>query len=225
LNFVSHYYCAKEANPYYTLGVLFPDIFKKFSFYHNQFFTKFDPALLTEKEAFIWRGIEQHYSDDGYFHAFPEFKYFMGRIETEMAKYESLQGLKRKFLVSHILYELILDNMILEQAPDIVIDIYQHLDSCPKQDIQLFLEKIMQKNEAIDVFLDSYDKFILRRFLNFYSEERNLVKALHRVTGTISQWEYNEYTENDFITVIQLVKSEIDFGKTFERIKSHATNE
>jgi hypothetical protein len=224
LNFVSHYYCTKEDNPYYTLGLLFPDIFKKFSFYHNQFFTKFDPKHLTENEAYIWRGIEQHYSDDAYFHSFSEFKHFMARLESEMFKFETLKGLKRKFIVTHILYELILDNLILEQVPDIVTTIYNHLDTCPKIEIQLFLEKIMQKNEAIDVFLESYDRFILRRFLNFYSEERNLVKALHRVTGTIAQWDYNEYTEKDFITVIQIVKSEIDFGKTFERIKSHATD-
>lgn len=221
MNFVSHYFCVKEKHPYYTLGVLFPDIFKKFSFYHNQYFTKFDTNLLTEKEQYIWRGIEQHYSDDAYFHSFPNFKHFMSRIEAEMAKSEVLSQLKRKFLVSHVLYELILDNLILEHNLDIVSGIYDDLDACSKDSIRLFLEKIMQKNEAIDVFLESYDRFILRRFLNFYCEERNLVKALHRVTGTISQWDYDEYTEKDFISVIQIVKSEIDFGKTFEYIKNH----
>lgn len=221
MNFVSHYYCVKERHPHYTLGVLFPDIFKRFSFYHNQFFTKFDTRLLTENELYIWRGIEQHYRDDSYFHSFPDFKHFMFRIEVEMAKSERLSLLKRKFLVSHVLYELILDNLILEHYPTIVTEIYEDLDSCPKEMIRLFLEKIMQKNEAIDVFLESYDRFILRRFLNFYSEERNLVKALHRVTGSISQWNYDEYTEKDFIAVIQIVKSEIDFGKTFDYIKNH----
>lgn len=221
MNFVSHFYCAKERNPFYTLGVLFPDIFKKFSFYHNQFFVKFDSSLLTENEFFIWRGIEQHYSDDAYFHSFPDFKYFMSRIESEMSKFENLQSLKRKFLISHILYELILDNLILENEPEIVTSIYNDLDYCKKIEIQTFLEKIMKKNEAIDVFLESYDKFIVRRFLNFYSEERNLVKALHRVTGTISDWHYDEYTEISFVSVIKQVKSEIDFGKTFEKIKLH----
>lgn len=221
MNFVSHYYCAKIEHPYYSLGVLFPDIFNKFSYFHNKFFSKFNPELLDENERMIWNGIEQHYKDDAYFHNSFDFKHFNAQIEIEIAQSELLSRLKRRYLVSHILYELILDYLIIQYQPNIVLSIYKDLEVCNKSVIHYFLEKIMEKHTEIDLFLESYDRFILRRFLNFYSEEHNLVKALHRVTGKISDWEYNEDSEGEFLNVIKKIKSEINFGKTFENIKSH----
>lgn len=221
MNFVSHYFCSQDSDPYHNLGLMMPDIFPRFSFYHNRFFIRFDTSLLTEHERHLWQGIAQHYRDDAYFHNMDSFKHVMSRIEEEMKKNEVLLSMKRKYLISHVLYELILDHMLMERYSDIVSEIYVKMDSIVRQDILQFLEKIMGKHSQIEVFLNSYDHFMARRFLNFYSLEHNLVKALHRVTGKISDWAYNEETEFALIPIIQQIKSEINLDQTFENIKSH----
>lgn len=221
MNYVSHYYCLKEKNPYYTLGALLPDILHNFSFLYNRYFRSYDPVALNTQEMMLWTGIDQHYEDDAYFHDLSFFKLGMQQIEEAMNKSDVLVLLKRKFLISHVLYELILDNMILDRNPSLVSEIYNDLAEVDIANLKNFLEKIVGDNEEIDLFLDSFDRFLARRFLGFYTIESNLVKSLHMVTGKISQWDYNDNMANEFVSIIKMQKQNIDFDLVFEHVKKY----
>lgn len=222
MNYISHYYCLPNKTSYTVLGVLLPDIFHRFSYWHNKKFLSTDTETLIPSELELWQGIEQHYSDDAYFHNMPSFKEGMRFIEGEMAKSLVLVSLKRKFMVSHILYELILDHLVLARFPNITQDIYSNLEKIDTRIVEQFFRKIIGENQEIEVFLGSFAFFMQRRFLNFYSEPANLVKSLHIVTGTISQWDYNELTISEFSTIIEKTKKRIDFDTIFSQIKSHS---
>lgn len=221
MNYVSHFYCLKVQNPYYTLGALLPDILNNFSFLHNKHFKSYDPNLLNLEERMLWQGIAQHYADDNFFHSMSFFKKGMLLIEKEMHGNFLLKDLKRKYLISHVLYELILDHMILERSPYIISSIYNDLEAVDTIVLKNFLEKIIGENEEISLFLDSYVRFLNRRFLNFYTVENNLVKSLHMVSGKISQWEFNEEIVKEFVTIIKKVKEEIDLDLVFDCIFKH----
>ncbi len=136
----------------------------------------------------------------------------------ELLEKTDLKVLKRKFLISHVLYELILDHWILNQDPAIVSQIYQILENLPSNAIENFIRKVIHDKTKIQPLLESYQRFVERRFLNFYSQEENLVKALHRVSGKISQWEYNDLTEKSFISIIKQVKKEIEYEEVFSHV-------
>lgn len=165
----------------------------------------------------FWLGIQVHYADDAHFHSMNSFTLFNRKIEKLMENSE-LKNLKRKYLVSHILYELILDHWIIRSKPDIVFQIYGILDDLPLRSMDDFLSKIIQDKGLIKSLLDAQIRFSERRFLNFYQEEENLVKALHRVTGTISQWDYNDLNKKAFISIIKEVKEEIDYEDVFTSV-------
>jgi hypothetical protein len=200
---------------------MLPDILHRFSFLHNKYFTSYNPQLLNAEGIQLWKGIEQHYADDSFFHSFSFFKNGMVRIEEEMKDSTRLNELKRKYLISHVLYELILDHMILERQSEIVSDIYTKLAEVEVLELKKFLENIIGKNEEIGLFLDSYGRFLNRRFLNFYAVESNLIKSLHMVSGKISQWEYEEKIVQEFAEIIKKIKKETDFDLVFDCIFKH----
>lgn len=221
MNYVSHYYCLKEKNPYYTQGVFLPDILNNFSFLYNRYFRSYDPIFLNTSELMLWRGIIQHYQDDAYFHDLSFFKLGMQQIEEAMNKSDTLTLLKRKFFISHVLYELILDNMILDRHPSLVLEIYDDLAKVDITILSNFIRNIVGENEEIDRFSDSFDRFLARRFLGFYSIESNLVKSLHMITGKISQWDFNDSIVNEFVNIIKLQKQKIDFDMVFDSVKQY----
>ncbi len=221
MNYISHYYCLKDKNPYTTLGTLLPDIIPHFSFLHNKYFLHYNTQLFNKEEFQLWHGVENHYADDKFFHAMSFFKQGMICIEEEMHKNLILKELRRKYLISHVLYELILDHMILERFPNIAEGIYADLGQVDIAKLRTFLENLIGENEKINLFLDSFDRFLERRFLGFYAIDSNLVKSLHMVSGKISQWDFNKDTIDGFTTIIRKMKKEIDFKLVFESIFKH----
>lgn len=221
MNYISHFYSLENKSAYSSLGVLLPDIFPRFSYFHNKFFLRFDVSKLSIEEEEIWRGITVHYSDDIFFHESTFFKHGMQRIEEEMKKDPCLSNLKRKYLISHVLYELILDHLIIQRFPNIVYEIYNHLEFADIGVLNSFLTKIIGEINDIQVLLESFNRFLNRRFLNFYKVDCNLVKSLHMVSGKISQWEYNDLMVDKFTEIIRKMKNEIDFDEVFDSILKH----
>lgn len=221
MNYISHYYCLKDKNPYTTLGTLLPDIIPHFSYLHNKYFLHFNSQSLNKEEFQLWLGVENHYADDKFFHAMSFFKQGMMRIEEEMHKSLVLKELRRKYLISHVLYELILDHMILERFPEIAEGVYADLEQVDIAKLNMFLKNIIGENEKINLFLGSFERFLDRRFLGFYAIDSNLVKSLHMVSGKISQWDFNKETIDGFTTIIRKMKNEIDFKLVFESIFKH----
>jgi hypothetical protein len=169
----------------------------------------------------LWRGIIQHYKDDAYFHDLSFFKLGMQQIEEAMNLSDALILLKRKFLISHVLYELILDNMILDRHPSLVQEIYDDLAKIDITILRNFLRNIVGENEEIELYLYSLECFLARRFLGFYSMESNLVKSLYMVTGKISQWDLNDSIVNEFANIIKVQKQKIDFDMVFDSVKQY----
>jgi hypothetical protein len=203
------------------LGTLLPDIIPHFSYLHNKYFLHYNSQSLNKEEFQLWLGVENHYADDSFFHSMSLFKQGMISIEEEMHKNLVLKELRRKYLISHVLYELILDHLILERFPDIAENIYADLEQVDISKLGIFLKKIIGENEKVNLFLDSYDRFLDRRFLGFYGIDSNLVKSLHMVSGKISQWDFNKETINGFTAIIRKMKKEIDFKLVFESIFKH----
>lgn len=221
MNFLSHFYCSLGQPDLTKLASLFPDIFPKFSYLHNTYFLQIDNNKFDPLELEILHGIDIHYADDKTFHSSDYFKQFNARIDEELKANEVTNLLHRKFLVSHILFELLIDHWIINQEPSIVSEVYQIVDDLDSVILDRFLSKIIAKTEEINILLTAYERFRSRRFLNFYAEESNLVKALHRVTEKISNWEYNEKTEDAFINIIQKIKQEIPYNTILDTVKSN----
>jgi hypothetical protein len=221
MNFLSHFYCSAGQSDLTKIASLFPDVFPKFSYLHNTYFLQIDKRKLDSLELEILHGIEIHYADDKTFHSSDYFKHFNARIDEELKANEVTNPLHRKFLVSHILFELLIDHWIINQEPGIVSEVYQIAYDLDSEVLNRFLSKIIAKTEEINILLTAYEQFRSRRFLNFYAEESNLVKALHRVTGKISNWEYNEKTEDAFINIIQKIKQEIPYSTILDTVKSN----
>lgn len=219
MNYLGHYYCTIGYSETSRVCSLIPDIFPKFSYLHNQYFKSYDRSGLNDFEQKFMQGVDLHYADDLTFHNSKIFIESTQAIEQAIYRVKILETIKRKYLLAHILFELLLDHWIICHEPNINSSIYSEVENWKSDSLAQFLNKILGKTDKIQLLLESLEHFKSRRFLNFYAEETNLIKALHKVTGKISAWDYNEHTENAFKEVIKTVKEQLFYTQILKEVK------
>ena len=130
-------------------------------------------------EAEVAAGIVQHHADDDWFHRTEEFNRlqwdFTKRIRDFLGKDS---GLRPSFL-GHILVELILDSVLMEDDPAELDAYYSALDGIDGVAIQQTVERIAGKRaDRLDWFIG---KFVEVRFLEDYPDDEKLVYRLNQV--------------------------------------------
>jgi hypothetical protein len=56
--------------------------------------------------------------------------------------------------------------------------------------------------------------------MNFYTEESNLIKALHSITGRIGQWPYDAMHQQELLKFIQTSKEKYNFNEVDKRMNN-----
>lgn len=208
MNFLSHYFRIKDADPYYKIGAAIPDIYPKFSFYFNKYI-KSEAFDKEENPIFqlILNGILKHYEDDVIFHKREEFHSFLNEMITFMQNHEYLKDIQRKNFLAHIFYEIWLDHLVLVHHPGIEDKFYKDLNSIEINNLLIFVEKKIHNKEANQLFLKQFSSFTKHEYMRFYTDKEILIKALYQVTGKISKWEKNQKTTHAFFEFMDQIKN------------------
>lgn len=130
-------------------------------------------------EAEVAAGIVQHHADDDWFHRTEEFNRlqwdFTKRIRDHLGKDS---GLRPSFL-GHILVELILDSVLMEDDPDELDAYYSAFNEIDPVAVQRTVERIAGRPaDRLDWFIG---KFVEVRFLEDYPDDEKLVYRLNQV--------------------------------------------
>ncbi len=212
MNFLSHYYRVQDEALYYKFGTMLPDLYHNFSFFYNKHIAEISPrSHVLKEDQDLHYGILNHYNDDKIFHQLPIFKNFIFNSITYFEQNEVLKSIKRKNFVAHIFFEILLDHLCIEAHPHILKNFYNDMKDFDKKIIFNFLEKSIPSSETNVLFLRNFDNFLDIKYMNFYAEESNLLKALHAITGKIGQWELNSETKEQLMIFIQKSKKEYNF--------------
>jgi hypothetical protein len=208
LNFLSHYFRIKDADPYYKIGAAVPDIYPKFSFYFNKYINK-ESKEKEDNPVFqlISNGILKHYEDDVIFHQREEFKSFLEEMIIFMQNHPYLKDIQRKNFLAHIFYEIWLDHLVIVNYPGIEHKFYNDLNLIEINTIESFVEKKIHDKEANQLFLKQFSSFTKHEYMRFYTDREILIKALNQVTGKISKWEKNQDTTNAFFEFMDQINN------------------
>lgn len=130
-------------------------------------------------EAEIAAGIVQHHADDDWFHRTEEFNRlqwdFTKRIRDFLGKDS---GLRPSFL-GHILVELLLDSVLMEDDPDELNAYYSAMKEVDGAIVQQTVQRIAElPADRLDWFIG---RFVEVRFLEDYPDDEKLLYRLNQV--------------------------------------------
>ncbi len=185
MNFLAHHFFYASDDPYHNTGLILPDWSRsalgKRKLEWERKTQSYSPFIG------LWEGCKKHYEADGWFHDCGYFNESTKEIEKDLVKLQS-QGLllaQRKWFLAHILSEVLLDRLIIEQFPEALDHFYQDLNQVPLSDIKDFL--LESGKESMGRFPQGHAGFLSSEFLRFYSTADGLTESLNRVVQRTNQ--------------------------------------
>lgn len=178
MNFLSHYYCLKEENPYILLGVIMPDLVKDFSKLYNKYIED-DYFPKDEVSILMLEGVAIHIKGDDAFHKHSIFKEIQEIAKAEINKIFS-STVKRKFVIAHVLIELMIDKYIMNINSGILKAFYSKIDKIDIEKVEKFyLNLNIEENKSH--FIKNITKFKELKFLYRLKENEGIIFTLNKV--------------------------------------------
>jgi hypothetical protein len=176
VNYLSHYYIDHvDGNPYYNAGLLLPDISKDQvkSYKHR-------PRQLESKEHIsLFEGCLKHYESDKRFHASGFFAFHQEELNQLVKSAPLSAQVQRRWFIAHVLFELLLDQLLVKQNVETVDRFYTSLDLIEAETLQTYLELFQAKNP--EEFINRFGHFLTVRYIYYYSDTNKLVYSLSRI--------------------------------------------
>jgi len=188
LNYLSHYYIDNQpGNLYFNSALFLPDFARNYT-------RKFNNEIqgLTPFETQLQLGCLAHLNADKIFHPSSFFKKYNEIIAYELNKYNSLSHIPRKWFLAHILFEMLLDRLIVKSNIAIAHQFYNDLEKIDTKILENFVLHFSNKNVA--QLIKNFEHFCKAKYLYGYAQNENFVYALSRVfkSGTGFEMSLNE---------------------------------
>jgi hypothetical protein len=200
MHYLAHYTIDHEqADPYFALGLILPDIYRGFSRIYNLHLRHALP-----KDAIglaLQKGILRHYQGDGAFHNGLSFHSACEMVEAES---KAIQGfsLPRLFFLSHILVELLFDKMIITYQPEMVDGLYDKLQQiAPENVLKYFTDSGLE--DVDQQFPEHYQQFLVNRYVLRLKNNENIYPALERLYFSRVGFDLNPEQKTVFLQFTQ----------------------
>lgn len=205
MNFISHFHLDRSQNDsWFFVGVSTPDLVSVFD--RNVRLKQHTLPLPMENEATpaelsFYQGALRHFEVDRLFHTSDFFYEETHRISERLKLAFPNGEVKRGFFVAHILLELLLDKLLIEDDPSIIPDFYGHLTHHP-------LEEYVKLTEWVTrVPMPSYqgflNKFITKRYLALYTDWQQVLYILKRIVMGVGIREVDYLHDPRFLSEMQ----------------------
>lgn len=129
--------------------------------------------------ADLARGVQQHHQDDAWFHATPKFTElsweFTARARRELPQDE---GFRPSFL-GHILVEILLDAVLIEEDPQQLEAYYAAVDSLDAEAVEQLVGQLAGR--PVERIAELLPLFSRERFLSDYASDEKLCFRLNQV--------------------------------------------
>jgi hypothetical protein len=198
VNFLSHYYFdSRLEQPYFNLGLIFPDIVRNF--------VKGSKLNLTiaihneQRQDDLLKGCIQHVQTDKVFHASAGFHSAMDFVTRQIR--QSAHDIDKDWFISHILVELAMDHYLINQDKLLANKLYNDFEMVDTQQIHSFLSRHDFSN--FDKFQNGFDRFMKVRYLESYTEDDNIVYALGRICTKMGLAPFSELQKLLLKSIIQ----------------------
>jgi len=229
MNFIAHYYMDRHVeDSYFFLGVNAPDLVS----IHNRRVRLKEhnlPLLMendaSEREINFYNGVLRHLEVDRVFHTSPFFEReteILGQLFRERF---SEGTIKRSYFLAHILFELMLDRVMMVDDPSLLSRYYGHWENVSNTEIVHLTEWMAGKH--LPGYASFLKKFVRKKYLYHYQEIELFTgvirRIMERVRITETDFLYTPAFQDLLVTYEQGLRSRyplsiLEFGKKLVRI-------
>lgn len=212
MNFVAHFFLDRDnESPHFAIGAATPDLL---SIYNPELRIKQAqiPAIesmeLDAAGMDLLAGIERHFEADRIFHSSPLFARETGEISRALSAQFADGEVPRKYFIAHVLLELVLDKVLIEQFPNLLDQYYRHFEAAaPFLGVQADTGQICRRP------LPNYDhflqKFLENRYLYQYSRWDHIAYVLGRILRRVTIEERAFIEDPRFLAVVMDLESDL----------------
>jgi hypothetical protein len=182
MNFLSHYHFYRSADTYYNVGLVLPDLVRNICKTH----IKLSTSYVNEPHTFLAKGSHAHLEGDRIFHQSRFFNVCQSYISERL---DPTAAWPRKWFLNHLLLEIALDRVLMEQHPLLCKDFYNDLELADVDNLTSFLQ--ISKIPDTSLFAPGYQRFVSFPFIFDYMHNEKIILALSRVYSRIGidyQW-------------------------------------
>ena len=187
MNFIAHYYLEREhRRDWVVVGVSTPDLV---SIYDRKARIKLnglpaDHEVLDPRKKDLLIGVRSHIEADKSFHSAPYFFEETTLLSGMLKEVIHPVEIKRTFFIAHILFELIIDKILVQKYPELLTEYYEHMENPLIEEIDAFTGWLLKQD--LPGYGTFFDRFVKRRYLEDYTEWKNIIYVLKRVMGRVN---------------------------------------
>lgn len=223
MNYFSHYYFDhKEGNHYYNAGLVLPD-FARSAAGEKNINTRLIFDEHTQPDFYhLNQGCEAHYATDGFFHNCDFFHHNNKLFDGLFAEHQLPRQGQRLWFLSHILFEMVLDRVLIRLHLPKLNDFYTSLRTVELSKIIEFLA--LSGKDGSDRFSKFWNGFLEAQYLQYYLIDEKLIYSLNRVLQRAKQPELSNEQVEILTRIIHIAEADIEkqlpaFEKEFAAFK------
>jgi hypothetical protein len=197
MNYFSHFIVDHQpGNREYNTGLLLPDITKSWikSFRHPEPGNHF-----SVHENDLLKGCFRHYDSDKAFHSSPFFNKYYELLHTSI-KNELGDEVGRKWFISHITFELLLDRLFVKAFPSLLEAFYDSLSLVDEPALRKFLHFYGMKEDG--EFLRFFNHFRSIRYIYYYTDNNKFLYSLNRIMMRVNIPPLTETNEKQLLAAL-----------------------
>lgn len=188
MNFVSHYYLDRHRSeaPHFFLGVITPDlvgIFDRGIKLKRHTLPEISAENLSLPELGFYKGVMRHFEADAVFHTSDFFLQETRELGLRLREVFDEKTLPRSYFLAHILLELLLDKILIQEHPEILPEFYASLGSIPYQQQRELSEWVCKTP------MNRYQAYLMRfnerQYLYDYAEWRHILFVMRRILDKV----------------------------------------
>lgn len=206
MNYLSHFYFDRdEDNKYYNIGLILPDLARshipklRINPYKNITFTTKEISSMND-------GTNKHFASDRKFHNWMVFVDLTNRA-TDMIRESGDKDINRDYFITHIMVEVLLDKILLDQNPTLADDFYDMINSVEMDWILKFMRYAGLQDD--ELWKGQHRRFMKAAFLKNYTSIENVVAAVEQVAANIGMIELNDDQRNLLIEICETIEPEL----------------
>lgn len=211
MNFISHFYLDRNLdNSLFFVGVSTPDLVSVFD--RNVRLKKNRLPLIMENESSedeisFYNGLLRHFEVDRIFHTSDFFYSETARITKLLQETFPADELSRTFFVAHVLFELVLDKILIQQDPNLLTSFYSHFDS---RSISTFVQLTeWATHTPMPRYDDFLQKFLKKKYLYNYTDWRHVTYILKRIMQGVGISKVDYLLDERFISMAEAYEEEL----------------
>ncbi len=189
MNFVSHYYLDRQRSedPHFFFGVITPDlvgIFDRKIKLKPHTIPELDRAGHLPEDLEFYRGVKRHFEADAVFHTSEFFLSQTAALGDRLREVFDEKTLPRSYFLAHILLELLLDKVLIQEHPEILPEFYQHLKNIP------YLHQLRLSEWVCKTKMHRYQAYLMRfeerQYLYDYADWRHILFVMRRILDKVN---------------------------------------